>query len=169
MTNGYISFPLIRPRGLKRWEQQNNEIRFASEISEKNWLLFLKAIMGLHFNKEVTDLSFLRERMKRIKKKEVVARKLDKLIKKGQCFDGKNMKTVSIGGNLIFTTAYKGEELHVVDSPEYGRAMYVFDDYNIAHAWATRRINFREARALALTRVNHIGEWRHRAAPMLPK
>jgi hypothetical protein len=155
LNNRGVSFPLKRPHGLANW---NNwpRIKFARGISPENWKLFLKAILGLMME-DIVKIKDVRQRMRQVQKREHNRQRIRRV---GQCFTGhKAIKRVAVGENLIFVLEKGGSQIFVVDSPEYARALYVFDDYKDAMAWASRSIGWQEARQRArLVRI-HAGAW----------
>lgn len=168
VTDGTLKFPLRRPYG-PDWNK-HEDIRSVQGISHENWLTMLTAICGLELDDreiELTGLSLqrVRERMQtvRVLRKRGTRREFIK----GQCFDGKNCEVVAIGTNLVFTGQSNGQTIHIVDSPEYGRALYVFDDITMAHAWAKRAINAATARERAIARIVHTGEWVERTQAVI--
>lgn len=162
MTNYKIAFPLRRPTQ-KEWKDWKH-IRFAQKISSKNWILFLKAIRGLHL-KDVLETEKLRERMHRIKNLEDRAKKIRNKI--GQCYDGRYARAVAIGENLVFIVPTPKRKIYLVDSPEPMRALYIFERYRDAYDWASRRIGYQEARARAETYFWHAGDWRKKLTQYL--
>ncbi len=163
VSNGRLSFPLTRPHG-SEWSY-HSDIAFTKEIKKENWRLFLQAICGLYFQRVIL-MESARQRMDGIKRVRRLTAQRGPLVK-GQCFDGDRFTTVAIGNNLLFTGRRQGRMIHVVDSPEYGRAMYVFNEQDHAHDWAARRIDFREARRRAIACIIHTGGWKNRANAVL--
>ncbi|MBW2672189.1 MAG: hypothetical protein JRD89_02080 [Deltaproteobacteria bacterium] len=162
VTDGDHSFPLARPYGTQ-W-QDHWRIRFAQGITADNWRLFLMAVIGLPV-RDVIELAPVRQRMRHFKKRRS-DRECRRLI--GQCFRGhRTASSVSVGKNLLFTLQRGGETLYVVDSPEYGSGLYVFDDHADAHAWASRNIDWREARARARLFRVHRGNWKEEVDAVL--
>ncbi len=85
------------------------------------------------------------------------------LVKIGQCFDDRRAKHVSIGESFVFSLRLHDEqELHIVDSPAYGRGLYIFDTFEDAKAWANRTIDHIEARKRASAIIVHNNSWRER-------
>jgi hypothetical protein len=156
VTDGEHFFPLVRP---SRSQWRYSKIRFSMGITAGNWPLFLKAIIGLPVN-EVVDLKKTKARMGLIKRQQ---RDAERRRRVGQCFTGhRAVCSVSVGENLVFTLQRADKLIYVVDSPEYARALYVFDDYGDAHAWASRAVNWREARKRARCVQIHRGNWKER-------
>ncbi|MFC1598638.1 hypothetical protein ACFL2U_01330 [Patescibacteria group bacterium] len=169
LTNGKISFPLSRPMG-QDW-QYYREINFAQGVNRKNWRLFLTAIHGLYFDQELPTMTSVRK-MKKRKEMRKISTEYKRKQKKGEVFTHPDSQLVAIGSNLLFTacgdaTCSDDKKMYVVDSPQYGRGLYIFDDYQPAFDWATRNINFRKARELALAFFPHVGDWKNRVATTL--
>jgi hypothetical protein len=87
----------------------------------------------------------------------------------GQCFDpGTFDETqdvyVGVGEKLLFTGRVRGKKLFVVDSPDYGHALYVFgeEEEDAARDWANQNITWTQARDQAIARIVHIGDWQGR-------
>lgn len=159
VTNGDLKFPVERPYGHEWQSTDNQKIKFVQGVSAENWGALLKSIHGLYHDEEIRTKEGVRNRLARalnIKKLK------EKIREKGQCFDGEHADAVSVGVNLIFTGMINGEESFVVDSPEYGHALYIFDTYADAHEWATRTIDYQEARKRARACIFHTINWREK-------
>jgi hypothetical protein len=169
VTNGEVEIPFRRPRDRAEWSLWP-KIAPLKGINECNWALMLEVVVGLYLD-EVLDLVRLNQRIavarRRQQEQEEVCKCLDQLLQ-GQCYDVAAATSVSVGENLIFSlTLEKGERRHLVDSPEYGRGLYVFYRYEDAHAWASRAIDFKEVRQRALAFIPHREGWRERLNELL--
>lgn len=151
VTDGYYSFPVKRP---VRSEWTYNPIGFAVGVSARNWPLFLRVIIGMRVD-GVVELRKTRRELKSALEGRQRERREQRL---GQCFGG-SAESIAIGSNLLFTVR-RGEAVrYIVDSPNYGAALYVFRRYPDAMAWASRRITWREARERASEVHIHRGDW----------
>jgi hypothetical protein len=165
ISDGKRSFPLIRPYRSTAWKE-HHDIQFAQQVPPSCWLLFLQAICGMYFDQVLhmsTDAKSLKQVVRA--KKTITELKLHSL--KGECYKNSDMQFVAIGANLLFTAINDSGKYYIVDSPEYGRGLYVFDDYQSAYDWATRKIKFREARKLARAFIPHVGKWDERVDAVL--
>lgn len=167
VTNGNLYFPLERPNGKDEWEEFHH-IAFAKAIRPENWKRLLWCVVGLEL-KEVLELIpedkpnralIIFERAKRQAEETASA---SRVVPEGSCFrDNGSMQAVSIGENLIFCGS-----MFLVDSPNYGTALYVFKRYKDAYAWATKQISWREARGKAVAHFNHTGTWEEKIQSLL--
>lgn len=81
-----------------------------------------------------------------------------------ECFLDQRFYAISSSKKrAIFTNGH----VYVVDTPLYGHALYIFDDYNSALEWAENKINFKEAKEKALLRVVHSKNWKTLVAEAL--
>lgn len=77
--------------------------------------------------------------------------------KYGECFMDQRFYVISSSKKrAIFTNG----RVYIVDTPLYGHALYIFDDYNSALEWAENKIPFKEAKEKALLRVVHTKGWK---------
>lgn len=164
VTDGKLNFPLHRPHG-DEW-QEHDTIRFANGVSQVNWTTMLRAIVGLYFDGKVNEWKVrVKDRVRSIRNSDRRIRDLEEKLKKGQCFNGDGMQKVAIGRNLLFVGRSKdGEPIYIVDAPEYGRALYIFQERQTAFDWASRKIDAKAARELATLWTPHIGEWEKRTS-----
>ena len=68
---------------------------------------------------------------------------------------------MAIGEILVFVLVPNaaGKSTFIVDSPEYGRALYIFNEREDAMAWAKRTIDRNEARRRARRVIIHTKDW----------
>lgn len=84
--------------------------------------------------------------------------------KYGECFMDQRFYVISSSKKrAIFTNG----QIYIVDSPLYGHALYIFDDYGSALKWAENKIPFKEAKEKALLRVVHSKNWKTLVAEAL--
>ena len=84
--------------------------------------------------------------------------------KYGECFMDQRFYVISSSKKrAIFTNG----QIYIVDTPLYGHALYIFDDYNSALEWAENKIPFKEAKEKALLRVIHSKNWKTLVAEAL--
>lgn len=84
--------------------------------------------------------------------------------KYGECFMDQRFYVISSSKKrAIFTNAH----VYIVDSPLYGHALYIFDDYDSALKWAENKLTFKEATQKALLRVVHNKGWKALVAEAL--
>ncbi|MFB6181323.1 MAG: hypothetical protein ABEJ24_00290 [Candidatus Magasanikbacteria bacterium] len=164
MTNREIEIPPERPHG-HEWQKKHQDIRFAQPIKEENWGLFLEAIEG-KFLDEINSNELVREQVKKQRKRNRNKERIEKV--KGECFDGDIFDKchdveVSLGERLLFIGKKDGEPVYVVDSPNYGHAMFVFDKEELARDFANGEFTATKAKELAVERVVHAGDWQNRA------
>lgn len=77
--------------------------------------------------------------------------------KYGECFMDQRFYVISSSKKrAIFTNGH----VYVVDTPLYGHALYIFDDYSSALKWAENKLTFKEAKEKALLRVIHSKNWK---------
>lgn len=77
--------------------------------------------------------------------------------KYGECFMDQRFYVISSSKKrAIFTN----RRVYLVDTPLYGHALYIFNDYNSALEWAENRISFKQAKDKALLRVIHSKNWK---------
>ncbi|TAK04166.1 hypothetical protein EPO34_03405 [Patescibacteria group bacterium] len=168
VTNGDITFPRERPY---EWSR-HKAIRFVQPIHERNWSLLLDSIVGCYFD-GVNTIELIRMRLARQMALERNQKRIRRIVD-GQCFDpGTFDETqdifVGIGERLMFTGLKNSKRILVVDSPNYGHALYVFDEENkdTAHDWANGRIGWKEARNKSVARIFHTKSWKGRLAGVL--
>jgi hypothetical protein len=164
LTNGAVRIPLERPRygDWANWQ----EITYLKPISSQNWQLMLQSLIG-QYVRDVVEVTAVQKRMDEVKKTRKQRERAEetlRALRKGQFFNGQHAKAVSIGQNFIFSL---GDELHLVDSPDYGKGLYVFSTYEDAYAWASRQIDYREARKRAAAFIPHHEGWVERLSPLL--
>jgi hypothetical protein len=163
VTNGDICVPLERPHGAEWRHERNLPISSLKGISKGNWSGMIKVLMGLECDGAIPTLSVIRSKKKKLDQDRKMAGRIRKLLK-GQCFRSSNAKAVAIGTNLLFTLKDGERTIFAVDSPEYGRALYLFESRSVAFDWASRRITVTEARKAAFARFVHAGKWEDRVA-----
>ncbi len=163
VTNGDICVPLKRPHGAEWRHEHNLPISSLKGISKGNWSGMIKALMGLECDGTIPTLSVIRSKKKKLDQDRKMAGRIRKLLK-GQCFRSSNTTAVAIGTNLLFTLKDGERTIFAVDSPEYGRALYLFESRSVAFDWASRRITVTEARKAAFARFVHAGKWEERVA-----
>ncbi len=170
VTNGVVTFPRERPVG-KAW-RQHTDIGFASLVSMGNWPILLEALVGCYFESVNTDAGV----RARVEREKVLRKNKDRIksVRAGACFDPGTFDAsedieVGVGEKLLFTGRHAGRKVYVVDSPNHGHAMYVFDeaDQQVARDWANRRITWQEAQGQARARIVHIEGWQGRAQAAL--
>lgn len=84
--------------------------------------------------------------------------------KYGECFMDQRFYVISSSKKrAIFTNGH----VYIVDSPLYGHALYIFDNYNSALEWAENKIPFKEAKEKSLLRVIHSKNWKTLVAEAL--
>lgn len=157
LTDGFLQIPIKRPYGMAEWEKQPWEVRELVKFNRQDWSWMLRTLHGLVVY-EVIETE-VRRRIAAAKARARASEKAQKALRQiteGQCFDGRDAKSVSVGENFIFTlTLSGGENLYVVDAPRYGAGLYVFDNYDHAFKWVSRQIDQYEARRLASAFIPH--------------
>lgn len=165
LTNGVINFPEKRPSA-NEWKNYKN-INFAKFIPASAWGTMLSSIEGCFYSGKTADgKSFVKDSIEVFKQKERARVCLERrgFIPEGQCIDNKifeDTTTVEVGKRILFRTNFGGKPIFMVDSPEYGHALYFFEDSSSASDFANGRITPSEARSVA-HRVVHSGDWRNR-------
>ncbi len=164
-----VEIPAQRPCG-KEWARF---ARIASlrSISSANWQSMLKALEGKYVHRVLT-LDRVRsevEEMKRIERRKLSLEKKLQSLAIGQCYQPQSdaIKVIDVGENMVFFVTIGSRQLYAVDSPNYGRAFYLFEEYADAAAWATRLIDQSEARRRALVFHTHHNGWQDRVARSL--
>jgi hypothetical protein len=165
VTNSFITFPKKRPFGTE-WQKKYKKIAFAKAIKEENWERFLECIIGKFFSEVNTASVPVTKWLSEAIYSHKVASRIEKIV--GQCFDSGTLDQnlgveVGIGEKLLFKGMRDGKEIFAVDSPNYGVALYLFRQYEDAKKWATNKISWKEAEALAFSRIIHCQDWQERA------
>jgi hypothetical protein len=169
LTNGDLIIPFRRPKGRAEWSRWSR-IASLQSVTEANWPLLLEVVEGLYAEDVLNTEQLNRQLAERKRKSPESARAQRRLadLLYGQCYDGERAREVTLGGNLIFALRLRnGQTIHLVDSPEYGRGLYVFQSERDAKSWATRAIDYVEARKRAITFIRHSGDWRQRLRNVL--
>ncbi len=166
VTNGKITFPKERPFD-QGW-RKHRDIGFSVGVTLGNWQTMLDAIVGCYFDGVNTDTR-IRARVERQKVLDHSRERIRKAVA-GACFDPKTFDEskdveVGIGERLLFIGVCGGKRVYAVDSPNHGHALYLFGAGSIkaARDWANGRIDWLEAKRLAMRRIVHVGEWKDRA------
>lgn len=155
-----LVIPAQRPSGAN-WRDRE-DIVFLQGISSANWPLLLQAIEDRYLDEilswkgHLPSVSTLRSLI-RTNQQTYFDETTRPAI--GQCFAEADAHYVAIGENLLFTIEHDGRVVYLVDSPEYGRAIYLFLAHEPALQWAERTIDYHTARASAFTYFNHTGAW----------
>ncbi len=167
VSNGMIIFPPERPRGGQWRSKIWKSIAFAQPIKAENWQFFLDSIIGKFF--AGVNIPQIKEQISEAKRAaRLLKRNASKIMAiQGHCFNGDNFKAVAIGEKLLFLGEFNGQPRFVVDSPNYGHALYVFDSENIARQWACKEISFKEARLKSKACVIHRDGWEEKTAQAL--
>ena len=167
VSNGQIIFPPERPRGGQWRSKMWKSIAFAQPISADNWQLFLDSIIGKFF--AGVNIPQIKEQIREAKRAaRLLKRNASRIMEvQGQCFNGENFQAVAIGEKLLFMGEFNGQPRFVVDSPNYGHALYVFDSESVARQWACKEISFKEARLKSKACVIHRDGWEEKTAQAL--
>jgi hypothetical protein len=173
VTNGELAFPVERPNGIGGWNDWY-KIRFASGITAINWPVLLRAIEDKYFDQINTNerLRQMVSTRKTIERDPGLVDRVKRALLAGSCFEGQNFDVefdveVCVGARLLFTGRIGGKKIWIVDSPNYGHAMYVFDQEDPARFFANYQISAAEALEDAIARVIHSKGWEQRATQVL--
>lgn len=173
ITNGELAFPIERPSGIAGWNDWH-KIHFASGITAINWPVLLRAIEDKYFDQINTNdrLRQMVSTRKTIERDPGLVDRVKRALLAGSCFEGQNFDTefdveVCVGARLLFSGRVGGKKIWIVDSPNYGHAMYVFDKEDSARFFANYQISSSEAQEDAIARVIHSDGWEQRATEVL--
>ncbi len=166
LSNGNLRIPKERPYGKKAWDQ-HADVRPLQTITKESWPTLLDIGDGLYHKDFPTVPNRVREKLLRERQEEKDRVYKEKIA--GKCIDLNILTeitrpTVSFGKRFLITGKnLHGEELSIVDSPNYGVALYVFKERLDAIEWASELINHEEAKRRAIRCIPHIPGWEERA------
>jgi hypothetical protein len=167
VTNNVISFPPTRPyQGM--FSCKGKLLNFGY-VSTTNWPLLLDVIEGKYLSEILKHAQVTKwiEKREHEKRQQALKEKIVGACYKGSDFDGDFEVEVGFGKRLILSGHIRGTLLHIVDSPDYGTALYIFSRLTDARAWAAGSMDWRTAKQRSVARIPHNVNWEEKVRKRL--